>query len=331
MTRYPAMAVLMVIPLAVALLILLTAGGAHAAELRPIVTLSGPHVHLRDLFDDAGPHADRVLGPGPLPGGRIIIAAAQLGAIARQFGVDWRPASSGDRAILEWPGRPLRKDDAQDAVRMALVAAGADPDCVIDLAGFVPPLVPLGADPRPMVQQLDFNHATGRFTAVLSIVADGMDPLSTRIGGTADTLVELPVLAVRLPSGSVVRRQDLRLAKISGALAKGDAVREPARAVGMMLRRSVAAGQPLRADDLISPPVVTRDAMVRVLLDTAGLSVSGQGQALQTGAVGDRIRMRNPTSRAVLEVEVVGPGVVRVIPGSMPLALGPIAQAGLAQ
>jgi len=325
------MAVLMAIPLAVALAILLTSGVAHAAELRPIVTLTGPHVHLRDLFDDAGPNADRVLGPGPVPGGRIVVAAAQLGAIARQFGVDWRPASSGDRAILEWPGRPLRKDDAQDAVRNALIAAGADPDCVVELAGFVPPLVPLGVDPRPMVQQLDFNLATGRFTAVLSIVADGMDPLSTRIVGTADTLVELPVLAARLASGAVLRRQDLRLAKVGGALAKGEHVRDPARAVGMMLRRSVAAGQPLRADDLVAPPVVTRDAMVRVLLDTDGLSVSGQGQALQTGAVGDRIRLRNPTSRAVLEVEVVGPGVVRVIPGSMPLNMGPLAQVRLPQ
>jgi len=304
----------------------LAIGTAQAAELRPIVTLTGPHVHLRDLFDDAGPNADRVLGPGPAPGGRIIVAAAQLGAIARQFGVDWRPASSGDRAILEWPGRPLRKEDAIEAVRSALVAAGAEPDCVVELTGYIPPLVPLGVEPRPMVAQLDFSANTGRFTAVLSIVADGMDPLSARIGGTAETLIEVPVLTARLPAGAVLRPRDLRLARIGLSQVKGDPPADASSLVGMMLRRSVAAGQPLRPDDLARPPVVARDSAVRVVLETRGLSVSGQGLAMEAGAIGDRIRLRNPTSRAILEAEVIGPGVVRVLPGSMPVNPSPLAQ-----
>ncbi len=309
--------------------LVLTIGAAQAAELRPIVTLTGPHVYLRDLFEDVGPNGDRLLGPGPVPGGRIIVAAAQLGAIARQFGVDWRPASSGDRAILEWPGRPLRKDDAIEAVRAALVVAGADPDCVVELSGYIPPLVPHGVDPRPMVAQLDYNQSTGRFTAVLSIVADGMDPLTTRIGGSAETLVEVPVLTARLASGAVLRPQDLRLAKVNSSLVKGDAPLPASGLVGMMLRRSIAAGQPLRPDDLTRPPVVTRDSVVRVVLDMRGLSVSGQGFAMEAGAIGDRIRLRNPTSRAILEAEVIGPGVVRIAPGTMPVNPSPLVQARL--
>src|SRR5689334_10184716 len=80
---------------------------AEAARLRPMTTLTSPMVRLSDLFDDAGPEADRVLGPGPAPGGRIVVEAAQLGWIARQFGADWRPASPADRAILDRPGRVL--------------------------------------------------------------------------------------------------------------------------------------------------------------------------------------------------------------------------------
>ena len=56
-------------------------------------------------------------GAGPGAGGRIVVEAAQLGAIARQFGVDWRPASSADRAVLDRPGRPLRREDVLDAVQ----------------------------------------------------------------------------------------------------------------------------------------------------------------------------------------------------------------------
>src|SRR5208337_1009405 len=155
---------------------------AGAATLRTMTTLHGPQVKLSDLFDDAGANADRVLGPGPAPGGRIVVEAAQLAAIARQFEVDWRPASRADRAVLDWPGKPLPREAAMGALREALAASGVRPDdCEIDLAGFTPPLVPFEAAPRPLVSQLDYDRASGRFAAVLSMTGDGIEPINTRI------------------------------------------------------------------------------------------------------------------------------------------------------
>ena len=94
---------------------------AQGATLKTVTTLQGPRVYLRDLFVDAGVNADRVLGTGPGPGGRIVVEARQLKAIARQYDVDWRPVSGADRAVLEWPGRPLKREDALAAVRAARV------------------------------------------------------------------------------------------------------------------------------------------------------------------------------------------------------------------
>src|SRR5689334_24493577 len=130
-------------------LIALCAGFAYgeAASLRPNTTLHAPTVRLSDLFDGVDSKADRILGPGPGAGGRIGVEAAQLGAIARQFGVDWRPASSADRAVLDRPGRPLKRDDVLEAVRAAVIAGGASSECDIELAGFTPPLVPFEAEP----------------------------------------------------------------------------------------------------------------------------------------------------------------------------------------
>ena len=41
--------------------------------------------------------------------------------------------------------------------------------------------------------------------------------------------------------------------------------------------------------------------------------------ALESGAIGERIRVRNVSSQAVLEAEVIGPDRVRVVPGSTPI------------
>jgi hypothetical protein len=67
-----------------ALALCLGTASADAATLRTMTTLHAPVVRLSDLFDDAGAGADRVLGPGPGAGGRIVVEAAQLGAIARR-------------------------------------------------------------------------------------------------------------------------------------------------------------------------------------------------------------------------------------------------------
>jgi flagella basal body P-ring formation protein FlgA len=229
---------------------------AQAASLRTVTTLHAPVVRLSDLFDDAGANANRVLGPGPAAGGRIVVEAAQLGAIARQFGVDWRPASSADRAVLDRPGRPLRRDDVLDAVRRAVMAAGASSDCDIELAGFTPPLVPEDADPRPVVSDLDYDANAGRFSAALSVAGTGMEPIHVRVAGRVDDTAEVPVATTRLPGGTVLRPEDVHIARVHVAMLRGEVVHRSSDVIGMQLKRQIVAGQPLEAADLMRPALV---------------------------------------------------------------------------
>ena len=292
---------------------------ADAATLKTVVTLQGPQVFLRDLFDDAGVNAGRVLGPGPGPGGRIVVESRQLKAIARQYGVDWEPVSSGDRAILEWPGRPLRREDAMAAVRAALIAQGAAPDCEIEIPGFNPPLVPGTGVSRPVVTHLEYDRDMGRFTALLSVTADGMDPIVTRIGGQVADTVEVPVAVLRMSAGTIPGPGDVRMARVHANNIRAEVARDPAAVIGMQLKRQIPAGAPIAIADLMRPSQVSRGDPVRLQLQVTGLSLTGQGVALEAGAMGERIKVRNVSSQAVIEAEVMGPGVVRVVPGTSPI------------
>jgi flagellar basal body P-ring formation protein FlgA len=311
MTRFPL----------VAMALCLSGIQADAATLRTMTTLHAPVVRLSDLFDDAGAKADRVLGPGPDAGGRIVVEAAQLAAIARQFGVDWRPASSADRAVLDRPGRPLRRDDVLDAVRNALTAAGASDDCDIELAGFTPPLLPDESDPRPLVSDLDYDATAGRFNAILSVVGNGMEPVHLRLAGRVDDTVEVPVATSRLLIGSVLRPDDVHMARVHVTMLRGEVVHRPGDAIGMQAKRQIVAGQPLEVTDLMRPAMVQKGAMVLMLLESPGISLSAQGQAMESGAIGEHIRVLNPSSRAVVDAEVIGPGRVRVTPSGLPVTV----------
>jgi flagella basal body P-ring formation protein FlgA len=227
--------------------------------------------------------------------------------------------------VLEWPGRPLRREEALEAVRIAITAAGASSDVDIDLSGFASMLVPVEATPAFTVAQLDHDSNTGRFTAALTVTADGMNTINTRVSGRAEEMVEAPVALTRLLPETVLRQDDVRITRVRIAVLQNDVARSVDQIIGMQLRRPVAAGQPLRLADLSRPPLVQRGATVQIELLSSGLSVTGQAVALDAGAEGEKIRVQNMTSKAFLFAQVIGPGQVRVTPDA-PAAL-PIAPA----
>ena len=59
---------------------------------------------------------------------------------------------------------------------------------------------------------------------------------------------------------------------------------------------------------------MARGALVRMVLDSDGLSLTAQGIAAEAGARGDRIRVENPLSHRIVQAEIVGPDMVRVAP-----------------
>jgi flagella basal body P-ring formation protein FlgA len=291
---------------------------AQAAALRPNTTLHGPNVYLRDLFDDAGANAGRLLGPGPIPGGRIIVGAAQLNAIAREYDVAWRSVSRADRAVLEWPGRSLPKEDAIEAMRTAIAAGNTDDDTDIDLSGFTPPMIPVDVTPVSTVSQLDYDTGSGGFTAVLTVTAEGMNPIDSVISGRVQKMVEEPVAVTQLLQETVLGPHDVRIARVPMAASQGDFAHSVDQVVGMQLRRPVTAGQPFPVADVTRPPLVQRGSTVQIELSSAGLSVTGQVVAIDSGTDGERIRVQNITSHAFLFAQVVGPGQVRVTPDAPP-------------
>jgi flagella basal body P-ring formation protein FlgA len=212
----------------------------------------------------------------------------------------------------------MSKADAVEAVRVAITAGGASADIDIDLPGFNPPIVPTEATPVATVSQLDYESSSGRFTATLTITGEGMNPIDTRISGQIEEVVEAPVAVTRLLPETVLRPDDVRVARVRAAVLHNEVAQSLDQIIGMQLRRPVAAGQPLRLVDLVRPPLVQRGATVQIELYSSGLSVSGQAVALDAGAEGEKVRVQNLTSHAFLFAEVIGPGRVRVTPDAPP-------------
>jgi flagella basal body P-ring formation protein FlgA len=303
-------------------LALLAASAAGAATLRDTeVTLSDQSVRLSDLFNDV--RQDRVIGPAPDPGGRIVVEAAQLGAIARQFGVDWRPASTADRVVVARPGRLFPREPVMAALRDVLLAAGIPANSEIETPTFNPPMVPPDDSARPDVTQASYDPVTGRFTALLSITASGMAPFNARLSGHVQEMVDVEVAARRLVVGDLLSAGDVQPARVRASLVRSEAARLPEQVVGMTLKHPLNAGAPMLLADLGHPALMQRGSPVQVLLDLPGLSITVQGVAMESAALGERVHVLNAASRAVMDAQAIGPLQVRVSNGSGAIILPP--------
>ncbi len=303
-----------------AFLLLASAARAELAILRPHAVVEEATIRLSDLFDNAGPHAERAVGPAPAPGRRVVVEPAQLLAIARAHGVAWRPLTGSDAVVVERPGRAISREEVVDLLRADLSRLGVDAAAELELPGFRPPMVPVAAFAQVALESPSYDVATNRFAATLVVVADGTPTQRVRIAGRAVATAAVAVATRRLGMGETVRPSDVRLVRTRVERVRPGLAADPAQVVGQAMRRPVAEGIAFALNDVMPPAVIEKNGTVTMLLEGPGLSLTAQGRALEAASLGAVVSVMNLSSRQVVEAQAIGPGRVRVTFGSAPLS-----------
>ncbi|HJV02638.1 MAG TPA: flagellar basal body P-ring formation chaperone FlgA [Burkholderiaceae bacterium] len=122
--------------------------------------------------------------------------------------------------------------------------------------------------------------------------------------------VSAPVVvsATEIPAGKVLTDEDLLLERHELA-SLTDAVATPRAVVGMSGKRTLRAGEVLRMALLTAPTVVKRGDAVTIVARRDQIEVSMAGEALDSGARGALVRVRNANG-TVLRARVTGEGTV---------------------
>lgn len=135
-----------------------------------------------------------------------------------------------------------------------------------------------------------------------------------------------PAVAVRLRVGVTVPRLVAARALRPGmTLVAGDlraephvawgppiADLEPLPAAGWLVRRAIAAGEPLAPPRVAPPPVIAAGQSVRVHWSAGNVSVAMEGTALNDAVVGETVRVRTGRRTGVLRGTVIAPGEARM-------------------
>lgn len=126
---------------------------------------------------------------------------------------------------------------------------------------------------------------------------------------TPDAAVRTVVLARSLPKGAVVTEADLTLAEAAG-VAPDQTFRSAQDVVGRRLKAALGAGRPVLQRHLEPRWLVETGKPLVLVASAGGLAVSTPAEAVESGALGDVVRVLNLSSGREVKAIVTGPNRV---------------------
>jgi flagella basal body P-ring formation protein FlgA len=146
-----------------------------------------------------------------------------------------------------------------------------------------------------------------RFVAVCSGAAGWRYEFIVR----AQVSARIAVVASELAAGKVLADEDVLLER-HDISAISDSISDPQEVVGMSAKRALRAGEILRKNLLSAPTLVKRGEPVRIVARKDQIEVSMGGEALDAGARGDTVRVRNANG-TVIRARVTGAATVEPV------------------
>lgn len=124
---------------------------------------------------------------------------------------------------------------------------------------------------------------------------------------------EILVATRLLRRGDIMGKADFELERRDISRLGDRYLSDASRFIGYEVAQDINAGQVLTARMLRQPKWVKRGQRVTLIAGVSGLEVKMSGEAMSDGAKGAIIRVKNSSSKKIVQGEVVEKGVVKVL------------------
>lgn len=226
------------------------------------------------------------------PGGGPQIAAAT--AVART------PHTLGADAFVA---------ELEKELHARLAVAG---DLKLTLAGAWQPLKLPGATFGLIVTELPVGGISGTFVVRVKIQCAETLIAEIQVPLRAQLWQEVWVAATRLERGQALDRVQLGAQKVDVLRERVPLISVETDPTTLEIAQSMPAGHPLTRRDVVERPVVRKGQVVEAVAQAGLLAISMKALALESGAVGDLIKLRNLESRKEFSGQILNENKVTV-------------------
>lgn len=296
-----------------------SAGADAGLELRATATVEGEFVRVSDVVAEAGGWAEVLLGRTPALGGSREISSEDLRTALRRArpGGPW-PALGGAPTVVvsraaaavvdEATGRPIRealqrwlnRDAGPAEIRGTFEVLTAEPGLPADL------LLPLA------VRSVDTTRTPWQVTLICIDPASDVREVVARVRARCTAMA---VVARRgLTRGHVCTPADLEVRDAEIMPGQREWFVDPLALAGRRTGRVIRAGEVITAVGLAPEILVRSGDPVTISASGTGFALQLDGQAMESGAAGQVIRVRNRQTKALCAARVMAKGRVELAP-----------------
>ncbi|QFU17683.1 flagellar basal body P-ring formation chaperone FlgA [Microvirga thermotolerans] len=123
----------------------------------------------------------------------------------------------------------------------------------------------------------------------------------------------LPVPAVTIYPGDTIKESMLKERSfLSTFRARSAVIESPVQLIGKVARRTLLPGEAIPTNAVDDARLVSRGVATQIIFQENGLTISALGSPLQSGSLGELIRVRNVDTGRIVLGTVQADGTIRI-------------------
>jgi len=309
------------IAIVIAALTAISMAQAATVTLKQKLEVKGDDITFGDIFDGAGEKSDYVIATSPAPGKTITFKVSSLAFVARKHGLDWYPRRSAQQITVFRKGQRIADQEIKEEIRNALERELQSGEFEMTLTSRSPNIqVATNETPSVSIESLSYNIRKENFSVIIAAPANSSNPTLYRLTGKMYPQVLVPVSARLLSSGTEITEKDLDYKLVRRSKVGRNVALYIDDIIGQSPKRSIRTGGTISLTNLGEPVTIAKGKIVSVTLKNGGIALSITGRALDNGATGDVIRIKNLNSQKVIQAQVINSQEVRIITPQQRLA-----------
>ncbi len=160
------------------------------------------------------------------------------------------------------------------------------------------------------ITQKPNDFRPGKKNVSADILKDGQEQGQVKMSGDLRLFGTVVNTTKRLNRNEIISNEDIATKRQDISMLDADRIQDPKQAVGQKLKLSLPPGAILYAQALDAPPLVKRGERVTIMAKSQAVQITAPGEARNSGALGEMVRVKNLTSRREIQARVLSAGVV---------------------
>ena len=130
--------------------------------------------------------------------------------------------------------------------------------------------------------------------------------------GRYNAYIDTPITTKTLAAGTIITESEVSSIRSLASKIRSGYISSMNELIGMQVKRTLAPGVLVRRTDVVKPQVVRQGDNVEMIYVSGNIKLRTNGIALQSGAVGDTVRVKNETTNTVVYGEIKAKNLVEV-------------------